>query len=223
MDSDQDGLIDSDERKYCTDPYNKDTDGDGIGDWKEIRFGYSPHNAKKVKFKISDTDGDGLIDKEECRLGTKIFKQDSDGDGYNDGYELKNAYDPLATSSKKMLKKIKIDLKKQELSYFSGKYKLKTFLVSTGKRTMPTPKGKFEIANKSPKAWSKTYGLWMPYWMGIKGQRFGLHELPVWPNGYREGADHLGKPVSHGCIRLGISSAKELYDWTDIKTVVEIY
>ena len=53
----------------------------------------------------------------------------------------------------------------------------------------------------------KAYGLWMPFWLGLDRGRIGIHELPVWPSGYREGEDHLGKAVSHGCIRLGVGSA----------------
>ena len=119
-------------------------------------------------------------------------------------------------------KKIEVNLSKQELSYFLADVKMETFKVSTGKKSTPTPKGNFKIENKSPKAWSKAYGLWMPYFMGMKGGLFGIHELPVWPNGYREGASHLGTPVSHGCIRLGVGAAKKMYDWTPIGTEVII-
>jgi lipoprotein-anchoring transpeptidase ErfK/SrfK len=52
---------------------------------------------------------------------------------------------------------------------------------------------------------------------------FGLHELPIWPNGYREGQDHLGIPVSHGCIRLGVGPAQFLYNWAEVGTPVIIY
>ena len=33
---------------------------------------------------------------------------------------------------------------------------------------------------------------------------------------------HLGKPASHGCVRLGIGPAKELYDWAPIGTRVVV-
>lgn len=41
-----------------------------------------------------DTDADGLYDFEEAEYGTDPDKADSDGDGYNDGDELKNLYNP---------------------------------------------------------------------------------------------------------------------------------
>lgn len=33
---------------------------------------------------------------------------------------------------------------------------------------------------------------------------------------------YLGKPASHGCVRLGVGPAKLLYDWTEIGTKVII-
>ena len=50
-----------------------------------------------------------------------------------------------------------------------------------------------------------------------------MGRLPYWPSGYREGTNHLGIPVSHGCVRLGIGPAKTLYDWAEIGTTVAIY
>jgi len=87
---------------------------------------------------------------------------------------------------------------------------------------MPTPKGNFVVVNKIKKAWSKTYSLWMPFWLGLDRGSIGIHELPVWPNGYREGEDHLGKPVSHGCIRLGVGAAQYIFDRVDAGLSVSI-
>ncbi|MDI6768076.1 MAG: L,D-transpeptidase [Anaerolineales bacterium] len=33
---------------------------------------------------------------------------------------------------------------------------------------------------------------------------------------------YLGRPVSYGCVVLGVSDARLLYDWAEIGTVVEI-
>jgi lipoprotein-anchoring transpeptidase ErfK/SrfK len=64
----------------------------------------------------------------------------------------------------------------------------------------------------------------MPFWMAVAADgKFGIHELPEWPGGYKEGANHLGIPVSHGCIRLGVGPAKQVYDWTEVGTPVVIY
>ena len=113
-------------------------------------------------------------------------------------------------------------MKKQRLYYFVDGVQWREFKVSTGRAGMATPKGEFTIGTKIKKAWSKTYGLWMPYWMSIGGS-VGIHELPVWPNGYREGENHLGKPVSHGCVRLGTKDAPYLFERVDSGTKVKIY
>ncbi|MBU4347269.1 hypothetical protein KKF23_01775 [Patescibacteria group bacterium] len=48
-----------------------------------------------------DSDGDGLPDDMEKRFGTDPQKADSDGDGYSDGDEIKNKYSPLGTGQTK--------------------------------------------------------------------------------------------------------------------------
>lgn len=222
-DRDQDGVPDQDEINiYHTNPDNPDTDGDGFNDWVELNSGYSPYEAGQKKLENSDFDKDGVSDKLEIKFGTDPTNPDTDGDGILDGDEIKNGFDPLDATNKNKVKRIEIDLINQKLNYFQAKVLINSFKISTGKRSMPTPKGNYTIGNKSPKAWSKTYGLWMPYWLGLSGQKFGIHELPYWPNGYREGENHLGTPVSHGCIRLGIGPAKTLYDWAEVGTPVII-
>jgi hypothetical protein len=199
-----------------------DSDNDGYSDGQEIKDGYSPFNPQKIKIKDSDMDNDGLNDYLEIQFKTDPFNPDSDGDGHKDGEEVYAGYNPLSSSTKKLIQKLSIDLKTQTLTYYVAGVALKDFKVSTGKASTPTPKGKFKIVNKIKKAWSKTHGLWMPYWMGINSNGVGIHELPIWPNGYREGASHLGIPVSHGCIRLGIGPAEYLYDRLEIGSEVTI-
>ena len=96
------------------------------------------------------------------------------------------------------------------------------FSISSGKPSMPTRVGEYKIVNKIEKAWSKTYGLYMPFWLGLDRGSIGIHELPIWPNGYREGSDHLGVPVSHGCVRLGIGAAEYVYNHLEVGDVVII-
>jgi lipoprotein-anchoring transpeptidase ErfK/SrfK len=89
---------------------------------------------------------------------------------------------------------------------------------------MDTPRGRYAIQNKAVRPWSKAYSLYMPYWQAITPDgKYGIHELPEWPGGYKEGANHLGTPVSHGCMRLGIGPAKRVYEWAPIGTPVVIY
>lgn len=64
-----------------------DTDGDGLSDEKEIQF--------RTNANLFDSDGDGLSDREELEVyGTDPLNADSDKDGFLDGEETKNGYDP---------------------------------------------------------------------------------------------------------------------------------
>ncbi|MDH4358514.1 MAG: L,D-transpeptidase/peptidoglycan binding protein [Candidatus Berkelbacteria bacterium] len=118
---------------------------------------------------------------------------------------------------------IEINLSEQMLYQFEGSNMVGSHKVSTGKWSMPTPIGEYAINNKDPRAYSQKYGLYMPYWMSFIGSDYGIHELPEWPSGAKEGESHLGTPVSHGCVRLGRGSAETVYNWADIGTPVYIH
>lgn len=75
---DHDGISDIDEQtETFTDPFDSDTDGDGIPDGRE------------------DTDGDDASDGAETRNNTDPFELDSDYDGFDDGEEIGAESDPL--------------------------------------------------------------------------------------------------------------------------------
>ena len=86
LDSDDDGLLDSEEEELGTDPQNEDTDGDGILDGEEQEYGTDPRNE--------DTDGDGILDGEEVLQGTDPRHEDTDDDGIPDGEEATYGTDP---------------------------------------------------------------------------------------------------------------------------------
>lgn len=72
-DTDGDGLTDLDEIRYGTDPNNPDTNDDGITDGAAIRMGISATNP--------DMDGDGLTNgQERHQYRTDPFRADTDGD-----------------------------------------------------------------------------------------------------------------------------------------------
>lgn len=89
LDSDGDGLSDSQESGLGTDPHLEDTDGDGVSDGVEVNI----HGTNPT---LPDTDGDGLTDFEELLHGTSPNNSDTDGDGLFDGWEVANFLNPLS-------------------------------------------------------------------------------------------------------------------------------
>lgn len=175
----------------------------------------------------ADFDLDGLTDELELSFRSDARNPDTDGDGYPDGLEVANGYSPTSVSPVKLTKQIVIDLGTNRLHRYLGGVRLDEHPVSPGIPKLPTPTGTFTITKKHPKAWSRASQLWMPWWLNFTGPKappglYAIHELPVWPNGRREGERSLGRPASHGCVRLGIGPAKELYDWTPEGTKVII-
>lgn len=130
---------------------------------------------------------------------------------------------PGFTPGKYPGKFIEINLSDQMLYLMEGTNNVGSFKVSTGKWSMPTPIGEYSVNNKDPRAYSQEYGLYMPFWMSFIGSQYGIHELPEWPDGTKEGEGHLGIPVSHGCVRLGRGAAETVYGWTDVGTPVYIH
>jgi hypothetical protein len=68
VDSDNDGLNNSREKYYKTNPNVPDTDGDGLLDGAEVKLGTDPTN--------SDTNGDGLLDGAEVRIAVDGYMRD---------------------------------------------------------------------------------------------------------------------------------------------------
>ena len=132
-------------------------------------------------------------------------------------------YSPGNNPGKYPGKFIEINLSEQTLYRFEGTNLIGTHSVSTGKWSMPTPVGEYAINNKDPRAYSQDYDLYMPYWMAFIGSEYGIHELPEWADGTKEGENHLGTPVSHGCVRLGRGDAQAVYDWAETGTPVFIH
>jgi peroxiredoxin len=87
IDSDGDGILDSHEVVYGTDPARADSDDDGLSDGEEVELGTNPTAA--------DTDGDGVSDGDEQAAGLNPLDPDSDIDGFSDGEEQAGATDPL--------------------------------------------------------------------------------------------------------------------------------
>lgn len=81
-DIDGDLLLNSEEEHLATNPFDVDTDGDGLTDYEEVR-------TYKSNPLVKDSDGDGLNDYVEViKYRTDPTKGDTDGDGLSDGDEV---------------------------------------------------------------------------------------------------------------------------------------
>jgi hypothetical protein len=89
-DPDEDGLTNQEEWALGTDPYEADTNGDGIVDGAAAASGESALEP--------DMDGDGVLNTVEIAQGTDPFNPDTDGDGVNDGADA-FPLDPTRTTA----------------------------------------------------------------------------------------------------------------------------
>lgn len=89
-DIDCDGLSLEQESLYGSDPYNSDSDNDGISDGDEVNL----YGSNPIK---SDSDNDEICDYDELFIyETDPAVSDTDGDGLNDGVEIYETFtDPL--------------------------------------------------------------------------------------------------------------------------------
>ena len=90
LDSDGDGLVDSREAEIGTDPYDPDTDKDGLSDGEEVLT----HNTDPLN---PDSDWDALKDGPEIlTYKTNPLDRDTDDGGVADGHEvIEDKTDPL--------------------------------------------------------------------------------------------------------------------------------
>jgi len=128
---------------------------------------------------------------------------------------------------------VDINISRQTLYIMNGRTNTGSYLISSGKRGTPTPLGLFYVKNKIPIAQSRLYpGIWMRNWNALARnadgsgyEGYGIHDLPAFNAEYTlvEGASHLGRPVSHGCVRLGHAASVWFYQNIPVGTPVNIH
>jgi hypothetical protein len=91
-DDDGDGLNNLEEQIAGTNPFEADTDNDGISDKVELDVSMDPTDPSDAN---KDNDGDGVSNKQEVLDGTNLYEADTDGDGLTDGQEKEYNTDPL--------------------------------------------------------------------------------------------------------------------------------
>ena len=122
-------------------------------------------------------------------------------------------------------KRIVIDLSEQHMYIYQDGGLLYSWVTSTGMPGAATIPGNFKVLNKVPNAYAYTWGLQMPYWLGIYwagSLQNGIHALPIMADGRVLWDGYLGQPVSYGCVILSTENAQTLYNWAEVGTPVDI-
>lgn len=127
-----------------------------------------------------------------------------------------------------LTKRVDVNLSTNTLTTYENDVQVASWRISPGKGSTPTPRGEFKIYNKSNVAYSKSYSLYMPYWNSFTASgAYGIHGLPYWKTRRGgivvEGANHIGRNVSHGCIRLPAGADAEFFSWADPGTPISIH
>lgn len=106
---------------------------------------------------------------------------------------------------------IDINMKTLELVNLDNNSVLKRYLIATGKTKTPSPIGNWTITEKA--RWGKGFGT---RWMGLNVPwgKYGIHGT--------NNPSSIGRPASHGCIRMQNKDVEDLYRYVKVGTPVNI-
>ena len=119
---------------------------------------------------------------------------------------------------------IEVSLSEQKVRVFYKNSLLKEMICSTGATLTPTPKGTFKTSDKIKYAWLAKYNVGAYYFVRFYGP-YLFHSTPFDKEGNLIEAEqqNLGKPVSHGCVRLDLNEEKWLYETVPSGVNVKVY
>lgn len=121
-----------------------------------------------------------------------------------------------------------VDLSDQKLTYIEHGKIVAAYTVSTGAADTPTPQGRYRIERKQELRVGKSlpYYRMKHYLAFTPNGAYGLHALPYLGREsdafWREAEQHLGHPVSHGCVRLKDEDVALLFEQVELGTTVWI-
>lgn len=150
----------------------------------------------------------------------KLFREeyDSESDIYTSSAILEaitiNNINTLSISSNTNYL-IYLNLNEQKTYIYEGNTDnwslIKSFISSTGVEGKETPKGIFSVINRGEWFFSPEFNQGAKYWVQFMGD-YLFHSVPFDESQSTIVDNTLGKPASHGCIRLSVEDAKWLYD-----------
>ncbi|MEM7776820.1 MAG: L,D-transpeptidase [Pseudomonadota bacterium] len=97
----------------------------------------------------------------------------------------------------------KVDLSRQRMNVYVDGRKKYTWVVSTGRQGWRTKPGVYTPYKMKRHYYSKRWRMSLPYLIWIGGDGTAVHGTTY--------AGRLGRPASHGCIRLSIRNAAKFY------------
>ncbi len=124
---------------------------------------------------------------------------------------------------------LEIKLSSRHVTLYRGKTALKSYPIAIGRQGWETPLGIWKVMQKfRDPSWKSPFnGVIIPggdpsnplghYWIGFwtDGKNWiGFHGTP--------NTDSVGKPASHGCIRMYNKDVQELFDRVSIGTPVTV-
>lgn len=124
--------------------------------------------------------------------------------------------------------KILVDTKNQKTYLYDGSERLTSFVVSTGilDGESNTPLGDYVIEiERGDSFFTPRFGEGANYWVSFKDHGIYLfHSVPTDENGEYivSEAEKLGKPASHGCIRMSVPDSKWFYENIPTGTPVKV-
>ncbi len=124
-------------------------------------------------------------------------------------------------------KMLLVDISDQTVTIHLDNRPLLTFPASTGAPSTPTPYGETTITLKQHvRVGSSPPHYIMPRFMWFRAGGYGFHALPSLANDngvfWTEALNHIGVPVSHGCVRLLPEDADFLFNFAEIGTRVKV-
>lgn len=123
---------------------------------------------------------------------------------------------------------LEISLTDQMMYARFGETTVWSMQVSSGAWDTPTPRGTYKILTKQELRIGQAYPHYrMPYFQLWDYRGYGIHALPYLATDggtfWSEALSHIGRPVSHGCIRTLPDDAETVYKFTYIGTPLVVY
>ncbi|MCY7276275.1 MAG: L,D-transpeptidase [Phormidesmis sp. CAN_BIN44] len=125
--------------------------------------------------------------------------------------------------------RLEIRLSKRQVTLYQGDVKVKTYPIAVGRPGWETPTGNFRVRQKVRNPiWVHPFtgekvpgkdpenplgGYWLGFWTDGKNS-IGFHGTPT--------PLSIGKAASHGCVRMHVKDAAELFEKVNIGTVVKV-